>query len=107
MTTVDLRGRLVLTVPEAGRLLLGLGRDASYAAAEHGDLPAIKVGRRLVVPTHAALKATGMSDELIAITLGLAPERTEAGSSTEPATATVHALTRDHERSHDAPDPAA
>lgn len=103
----DLRGRLVLTVPEAGKLLLGLGRDASYAAAERGDLPAVKVGRRLVVPTHAALKATGMSDELIALTLGLTPERTEAGSSTEPATATVHALTKDQNEDQHAPDPAA
>ncbi len=104
----DLRGRLVLTVPEAGQMLWGLGRDASYAAAERGEIPAQKVGRRLVVPTHAALKQLGMSDELIAITLGLtAPERTEAGSSTEPATATVHALTKDQNEDQHAPEPAA
>ena len=72
MTGVDLRGRLVLTVPEAGRLLWGLGRDASYAAAERGEIPCRTVGRRKVVPTHAALKKLGMSDHLIALTLGLA-----------------------------------
>ncbi len=83
----------MLTVPEAGKLLLGLGRDASYAAAERGDLPAIKVGRRLVCPTHAVLKATGMSDELIAITLGLtSPEDADGEVSTTSPSATVHVL---------------
>ncbi|WP_208542859.1 helix-turn-helix domain-containing protein [Nocardioides euryhalodurans] len=39
-----------LTVPEAGTLL-GLGRDASYAAANRGELPVLRIGRRLLVPT--------------------------------------------------------
>ena len=39
-----------VTVPEGGRLLANLGRAASYAAAQRGDLPTIRVGRRLVVP---------------------------------------------------------
>lgn len=96
--TADLRGRLVLTVPEAGRLLLGVGRDASYAAAEHGDLPVVRVGRALRVPTHAALKKLGMSDELIAITLGLGPERTSDDAGTASPLAEVHALNKDHEQ---------
>ncbi len=41
--------RLVYTVPEAGRLL-GLGRNASYDAAKRGDIPALRIGRRLLVP---------------------------------------------------------
>jgi excisionase family DNA binding protein len=41
-----------LTVPEAGRFL-GLGKASAYAAAERGDLPTIRVGRRLLVPTAA------------------------------------------------------
>ncbi len=102
-----LRGRLVLTVPEAGRLLWGLGRDASYAAAERGEIPVLKVGRRLVVPTHAALKKLAMSDELIAIALGLAPERASNEAATAPSLAEVHALTKDHEQGNHAPDPAA
>lgn len=40
---------LVLSVPRAGALL-GLGRSASYSAARRGDLPTIKIGRRVVVP---------------------------------------------------------
>jgi excisionase family DNA binding protein len=91
MTTLDLRGRLTLTIPEAG-VLLGVGRDAAYRAAEDGALKILQVGRRKVVPTHSLLKQLGMSDEQIAIALGLTPESAEAGSP-EPATATVHQLT--------------
>jgi len=41
--------RLVYTVPEAGRLL-GLGRNAAYAAAQRGDIPTVRIGRLLLVP---------------------------------------------------------
>jgi excisionase family DNA binding protein len=44
--------RRTLTVEEAGRIL-GLGRGASYAAAKRGEIPTIRLGRRLVVPTDA------------------------------------------------------
>jgi excisionase family DNA binding protein len=39
-----------IRVEEAGRYL-GLGRSASYNAARAGDIPTIRVGRRLLVPT--------------------------------------------------------
>lgn len=42
-----------LSVPEAGRLAFGLGYAASYEAAKRGDLPTIRFGRRLYVPTAA------------------------------------------------------
>ena len=35
--------------PETARLL-GLGRQAIYGAAKRGEIPVIKVGRRLLVP---------------------------------------------------------
>lgn len=41
--------RKACSVPEAAELL-GLGRSAGYAAAKTGQLPTIKVGRRLLVP---------------------------------------------------------
>jgi hypothetical protein len=41
--------RLVYEVPEAGAML-GLGRNASYAAAKSGDLPTIRFGKLLKVP---------------------------------------------------------
>jgi hypothetical protein len=42
-----------MTVPEAGKEYFGLSRNASYAAAERGDIPTIKIGRLLRVPVRA------------------------------------------------------
>ncbi len=38
--------------PTAGRAL-GLGRSATYAAAHRGEIPNIRLGGRIVVPTAA------------------------------------------------------
>jgi hypothetical protein len=45
--------QLTITVPEAGKKYFGLSRDASYAAAQRGDIPTIRVGRLLRVPVRA------------------------------------------------------
>lgn len=45
----ELESRLTITVPEAGSML-GLGRDAAYAAAKRGEIPTLRFGKRLVVP---------------------------------------------------------
>ena len=42
----------VLTVTEAARLLR-LSRNGTYAAIQRGELPAVRVGRRLLVPREA------------------------------------------------------
>jgi len=42
-----------LSVPEAGRRYFGLSRNGSYAAAERGDLPVVRIGRLLRVPVKA------------------------------------------------------
>jgi len=39
----------VLTVDEAAAILR-IGRSAAYAAVKAGEIPSIKVGRRLLVP---------------------------------------------------------
>jgi hypothetical protein len=39
-----------LAVPEAGKRYFELGRNGSYEAARRGDLPVIRIGRRLRVP---------------------------------------------------------
>jgi len=44
--------RLTYTVEEAGKLL-GIGRSAAYAAARSGELPTLRMGRRLLVPRRA------------------------------------------------------
>jgi len=43
---------LTISVREAGKRL-GIGRDASYAAAKRGDIPTIKLGRLVRVPIKA------------------------------------------------------
>jgi excisionase family DNA binding protein len=42
-----------ITVPEAGKEYFGLSRNGSYAAAERGEIPTIKIGRLLRVPVRA------------------------------------------------------
>lgn len=52
---------LVLTVPEAGRVL-GMGRNAAYEAAKRGDLPTIRIGKLIRVPKaalHAMIESAG------------------------------------------------
>ncbi len=58
MNLASLAGRLTVTVPEAGQLL-GIGRDAAYAAAERGELPCLRLGRRLAVPVPRLLGLLG------------------------------------------------
>ena len=43
---------LVLDVAAAGRLL-GLSRNSAYAAVAGGELPSLKIGRRILVPRDA------------------------------------------------------
>lgn len=45
--------------PEAGHML-GLGRSATYDAAERGEIPVLRFGRRLVVPTAALRRMVGL-----------------------------------------------
>jgi hypothetical protein len=40
---------LVLDVPKAGEML-GLNRNAAYAAAKRGDIPTIRIGKLIKVP---------------------------------------------------------
>lgn len=43
--------RAVLTVAEAAELL-GISRGTAYEYARTGQLPAVRLGRRLVIPKH-------------------------------------------------------
>jgi excisionase family DNA binding protein len=49
---LDLRDRLALSVEEAGSLL-GISRDLAYDLVAQGQLPSVRLGRRLVVPRRA------------------------------------------------------
>ena len=41
-----------MTVPEAAKML-GIGRNQAYKAAHSGEIPTIKIGKRLLVPVAA------------------------------------------------------
>lgn len=44
--------RRTYTIEEAAQLL-GIGRNHAYEAAKRGDIPSIKIGKRIVVPKAA------------------------------------------------------
>jgi hypothetical protein len=50
---------LTTSVPDAGKLL-GIGRNAAYEAARRGDIPTIKIGKRVVVPTALLKRMLGL-----------------------------------------------
>lgn len=72
MTTIDrttggtitdsLAGRATISIEEAATLL-GIGRTAAYEAANRGQLPTRRLGRRLLVPVPAFLDWLGASTE--------------------------------------------
>jgi excisionase family DNA binding protein len=41
-----------ITVPKAGKTL-GIGKNQAYAAARRGEIPTIKIGKRILVPLAA------------------------------------------------------
>ena len=47
--------RLTYTVEQAAKLL-GISRNSGFEAVRRGDLPAIRIGRRLLVPRAALEK---------------------------------------------------
>ena len=54
--------KLTYTVTEAAELL-GIGRSAAYEAARSGQLPTIRIGKRVLVPV-AALERLLAGNEL-------------------------------------------
>ena len=67
--------RLTFTVEEAGRLL-GIGRGAAFAAVHSGELPSVRLGRRILVPRARLLALLGEFP---------ANEHSEGGESIEEA----------------------
>ena len=47
--------RMTLTIEEAAKLL-GIGRNLCYDRVKTGEIPVIKIGRRLLVPRRALEK---------------------------------------------------
>ena len=61
---------LTISVPEAGRRL-GIGRNTAYEAARQGQLPVIRIGKRMVVPIAAfeAMLAVQSKQQVVAAEL--------------------------------------
>jgi excisionase family DNA binding protein len=51
------------TVEEAGEML-GISRHSAYRAARIGEIPTIRVGRRLVVPLARLNELLGQTEEV-------------------------------------------
>ena len=49
-------------VPDVGRVVYGLSRNGSYAAAARGEIPTIKVGRLWKVPTAPLRRQLGLDE---------------------------------------------
>jgi hypothetical protein len=64
MTLEDALRRPTLSVPDAGAIFYGLSRNGSYAAAARGDLPTIRIGRKIVVPVAAIAERLGLHRNL-------------------------------------------
>ena len=54
---MKLRGidTLTMTVEESGKLL-GIGGSSAYGAIRGGELPSLKIGRRILVPRSALFR---------------------------------------------------
>ena len=52
---------LTVTVTETARLLR-IGRNETYAAIERGEIPAIRIGRRILVPRAQLERLLGADD---------------------------------------------
>jgi excisionase family DNA binding protein len=62
--------RLTISVVEAGQRL-GVGKQAAYDAAHRGEIPIVRVGRRLLVPVAAfeAMLAVKSKQQIVAAEL--------------------------------------
>jgi excisionase family DNA binding protein len=64
---------LTLTVPEAGKRYFNLSRGASYAAAERGEIPTVRIGRLLRVPVRALENVLNAAAERAHVNVGGRP----------------------------------
>ncbi|WP_433344183.1 helix-turn-helix domain-containing protein [Micromonospora sp. CA-111912] len=57
-----LLSRPTMSVTEAG-LILGINRGGAYEAAKRGDIPTIRIGVRLIVPTAKLRAMLGLDEQ--------------------------------------------
>jgi len=59
---VEQKGRRTLSVSEAARVL-GISRAHAYDCVHSGELPSIRLGRRIVIPRTAVERLLGESND--------------------------------------------
>lgn len=64
MTIEEALSRPTISVPDAGRLFFGLGRNAAYNAAKRGDFATIRIGGREVVPVAPLAEKLGLRSSI-------------------------------------------
>lgn len=62
MQLPDPRERPVLTVEETAEIL-GCSRSRAYDSANAGEIPTLRLGRKIVVPTARLLAMLGLDDD--------------------------------------------
>ena len=60
----ELEGRATITIDETAKIL-GICRNAAYEAAHQGQIPVIRIGRRMLVPRLALEKMLRGENEAI------------------------------------------
>ncbi len=83
MNVADPKVKPAVTAVEAGAFL-GLSHSASYSAAKRGGMPTLRIGNRLLVPTHKLREMLGFHEERRS-----EPHAPEAASTSVDATLQV------------------
>jgi len=93
-TPAEIRALGVRTDLETAASVWGIGRTKAFELARQGEFPSpvLRIGGRYVVLVTPMLRALGIDDQ----------EMSEAASSTEAATASIHAHANEQDWSHGA-----
>jgi excisionase family DNA binding protein len=62
LTLADLAGRDVCSVEECAAIL-GISRGSAYAACRRGELAALRVGSRFIIPTRSLARLLGVEPD--------------------------------------------
>ena len=94
MNTRKKRERLTLTVEEAAEAL-GIGRTLAYDAVRRGEIPTVRLGRRLLVPQSALDQFLGIGSPIsISQSMESVADQEHPGADPSRASSMVTSLRR-------------
>jgi len=76
---------LTLTVEQAAKLL-GIGRSTAYELVHTGDIPSLRLGRRIVVPIGQIATQLGIGSDVVVSALAIARDQEAGTEFTMPLT---------------------